>query len=250
MKVPAIFVINLDRSLDRLKSSESQLKDCGFKFERISAVDGKELVSDEIQKHYCKKKNNKEYHKELTRGEIGCYLSHRKVWQKIVDDKIEYAIILEDDFAIEGNINKTISTLNRIDFEWDYIKLATYKKRTRNIAFSQPINNMHLVLFNKAMAGTCAQAVSYSGAKKLLLNSAQFGRPIDIDLQYWWEKNIELFALLPYPFAPDLSLASDIAAMKPHDIKIKTKFWKRKLQQLDFIYRNNRERTQLIQKYK
>lgn len=248
MKVPDIFVINLDSSVERLKSSELRLKERGFKFERISAVNGKQLVCDEIEKNYSKKKNKKEYHKELTRGEIGCYLSHRKAWQKIVDDKIEYAIILEDDFTIVGDINKTISTLNRIDFEWDYIKLATYKKRTRNIAFSQPINNMNLVLFNKAMAGTCAQVVSYSGAKKLLLNSAQFGRPIDIDLQYWWEKNIELFALLPYPFAPDLTLESDIASMKPH--KIKTKFWKRKFQQLDFIYRNNRERTHLIQKYK
>lgn len=248
MKVPAIFVINLDSSVDRLISSELRLKDCGFKFERISAVNGKELLNDEIEKHYCKKKNNKEYYKELSRGEIGCYLSHRKIWQKIVDDKIEYAIILEDDFAIVGDINKTISTLNSIDFEWDYIKLATYKKRTRNIAFSQPINNMNLVLFNKAMAGTCAQAVSYSGAKKLLLNSSKFGRPVDIDLQYWWEKNIELFALLPYPFAPDLTLESDIASMKPP--KIQTKFWKRKFQQLHFIYRNNRERVHLIQKYK
>lgn len=250
MNQPPIFLINLDSSCERLALSQSRLERNNLSFTRISAINGTELSEQEVKQHYCETINETKYHKTLTRGEIGCYLSHKKVWQKIIDEKIEYAIILEDDFEVVGDIHKTISTINALSTSWDYIKLATYKSKTRNIAYRRTMNDMNLVIYNKAMAGTCAQAVSYQGAKNLLANSVKFGRPVDIDLQYWWEKNIELFALLPYAFSPDLNIKSDIAAMKLKNSKVSSNFWKRKYQQLNYLYKNNKERTELILKYK
>jgi len=246
--VPPIFVINLDRSAERLKLCEYRLKNVGFHFERITAVNGAELSTDELSQHYCKKQNQESYYKELTLGEVGCYLSHRKVWQKIVDTGIEYAIILEDDFFLMGDIEQTIKTLNKIEFDWDYIKLSGYKNRSREIAFRKKVNDMELVLFDKAMAGTCAQAVSLKGAKKLLTTSTSFGRPVDTDIQHWWEKDVELFALLPYLFAPDMELESEIAKIQPKKKQNKQYFWKRKWQQLKFMHKNKLERKRLIER--
>ena len=75
-----IFVINLDRSKNRWLESQNQLNGC--EVERVSAVDGAKLEAELLNACFDEGLNRQRYHKVLTSGEIGCYLSHRKVWQK------------------------------------------------------------------------------------------------------------------------------------------------------------------------
>lgn len=41
--------------------------------------------------------NTREYHHDLTSGAVGCFLSHLNVYQYIINHKLEYSLILEDD---------------------------------------------------------------------------------------------------------------------------------------------------------
>lgn len=69
------------------------------------------------------------------------------------------------------------------------IKLAEYGDRVRPTAYKFQLNNdFNLKIQEKVSAGTCAQAISLNGAKKILNNCIPFGRPIDTDYQFWWEK--------------------------------------------------------------
>jgi glycosyl transferase family 25 len=54
------------------------------------------------------------------------------------------------------------------------------------------------------------QIISLVGAKLLLKMSEKFGRPVDMDIQYWWESNIYVFGLQPYPFEINQKIDSDI----------------------------------------
>ena len=59
--------------------------------------------------------DNAWWKRDTTSGEIGCGISHHNIWQKIIDDNVETALILEDDFIKVKNFEDAI--LPNID--WD-----------------------------------------------------------------------------------------------------------------------------------
>ena len=87
-----VYVINMDKSVDRLKTIKKQEPILGKKITRISAIDGKILSKQQINDNstdlcssFCSK------------SMIGCFLSHKKAWQSVVTAGDSYAIIMEDD---------------------------------------------------------------------------------------------------------------------------------------------------------
>jgi len=236
-----VFLINLDKSTERLDSAKEQFEQIGLAFERISAIYGPDLTEQELLSHYSAVKNRKVYHKQLNAGEIGCYLSHRKVWQAIVDQSLDFAIVLEDDFSFNSNMHEAIAALGSIDFDWDYIKLAEHPVKRKAIR-SKQINAFSLITYDKVPSRTGAQAVSLAGAKKLLKASETFGRPIDIDLQYTWETKLALYGLKPYPVNLQSQFASEIDEIGKR-LTAKNRFISKAVDQLRFkvlnhFYRN------------
>jgi glycosyl transferase family 25 len=67
----------------------------------IPGIDGSCLSKDELKKEGVYKPINEL--NELTRGQIGCFFSHRKAWKYIVDHKLPFGFILEDDCEITPN---------------------------------------------------------------------------------------------------------------------------------------------------
>lgn len=204
-----VFVINLDSSTERLSKCKEQLDKQSIKFERVSAVLGVSLTQTEIDMFYSPELNQRYYYQSLTKGEIGCFMSHRKVWQQMIAQSIPYAFILEDDFVIQSNINNVIQDIKSLDFDWHYIKLSSYGKQ-RQVVAKLPLINHSLVRFGKQPAGTCAQVVSLAGARRLLKSTEKIGLPIDVALQHWWEIDVDILGLQPFPFIPNALEASDI----------------------------------------
>ena len=105
-----IYCINLDRRQDRWNYTSKQLRSDSLELKRVSAVDGKTLNLSGVDpkicaKHYTnyygmefkqlKKRNIPVYHRNASRSEIGCSLSHYKVWKDTLAEP--YTIIVEDD---------------------------------------------------------------------------------------------------------------------------------------------------------
>ncbi|WP_146027230.1 glycosyltransferase family 25 protein [Bowmanella denitrificans] len=201
MKRYQIFLINLDRSTIRLQHCLQQFAKFNIQFDRIPAIDGQYLSEQELQQHYDVSLNSKKYHKRMNRGEIACFLSHRQAWQRVISEGLDFALILEDDFILEDDLHKITQAISAMDMEWDYIKLAEYpiKRRAR---FSTKVEQFTLSSYDKVPSRTCAQLVSLSGAKKLLVGTEKFGRPVDVELQYWWEHKLNIYGLTPYIIKP------------------------------------------------
>jgi len=115
-----VYVINMDRSKDRLANMTEQLKGLGLDFIRVSAIDGKHLRKDDIinvTNSFCGSL--------CSPSIIGCFLSHKKTWQKVVDNNDKYAMILEDDCKLvdgfDQKLNDAIDELNKIDPEWEFL---------------------------------------------------------------------------------------------------------------------------------
>lgn len=105
-----IFVINLEKDKDRLDYMANSLSQFNFKnWERIDAVYGKYLPDLE------------KYGKILNPSQIGCYLSHLKTYQKIVDQNLDYGVILEDDVTLTEWFPKLEEILQSVPKDFDVI---------------------------------------------------------------------------------------------------------------------------------
>ena len=106
-----IYVINWPNSVDRRNSIIKELAKYNLQFELISGVYGKEVdrKSKEIfdEESYVIKNNflTRSYvNGKLTDGELGCAISHLKVYKTIVKNKEDGALVLEDDISLDVNI--------------------------------------------------------------------------------------------------------------------------------------------------
>ena len=236
-----IYLINLDQSTDRLVQCDRVLKQHNLAYERVPAVLGKELTQEQIDACYDADENRKHYYRTLSQGEIGCYLSHRKCWQKIAESELPFGIVLEDDIKVVGDVHKAIELIEAVDFDWDLIKLAPYNRKTRKEMLAHPLApGFDLVIHNKPMSGCAATIYSKAGAQKLLDATEKFYRPVDTDIQHFWEKGITVWSLAPYVFQQNLDSESTITATRKHNVK---RHWARKVQQVREFF-NNRKAVQ------
>ena len=123
----AVYVINLDRSADRLAHMTAQLDSIGLEFERIPAVEGAHLQLDgncgdefSIDFDYWRKY----HHRNVTASEIGCYLSHIKALETFLASSLSFALILEDDAEIAPDLVEVLHAIAVRAAEWDLVKLC------------------------------------------------------------------------------------------------------------------------------
>ena len=207
-----VFLINLDKSTERREKCEAELNKYGIPFERVAGVYGNDVPDEEVERVYDSRQNQRRYKKVLGRGEIGCYLSHIKCWQKIVDDGLDYAVILEDDFKLNDAFKDFEGLFEQLQ-DWDYVRLA-FSSRNVPICQREPITSVYdLVYYKKVPINTLAQAVSLQGAKKLLENSKCFFRPVDVDMKHYWEKGINVLGIDPPLIKDRFDFSSEIERM-------------------------------------
>jgi hypothetical protein len=101
--LPPVFVLNLDRSHQRWQNTQEQLLRAGLEVQRLSAVDGRLMSREELLKVSTRMALFLQ-----PRGVIGCYLSHRRFWQMVVDRKMDYAVILEDDVKLVDGFKEKV----------------------------------------------------------------------------------------------------------------------------------------------
>ena len=131
-----VYVINLDAAKKRLAHFKDQFKGCdlsrGRAPIRISAVDGrtielKGVVSSRAYKEIsmAEKTGFRQKHYELSRGAVGCYLSHIHAWQSLLKSDKHAAIIMEDDALLYPTIQSyLVQEVKVIPDDWDIVLLG------------------------------------------------------------------------------------------------------------------------------
>jgi GR25 family glycosyltransferase involved in LPS biosynthesis len=120
-----IYVINMDKSTDRLEHMNSQIPTIGKQFKRIQAVEGSKLSSEEI-----KSVSDLTCSLFCTYSMIGIFLSHKKAWETMINNNDSYAIIMEDDCSVvetfQDDLKNCINELSTSDPEWDFLYLGCF----------------------------------------------------------------------------------------------------------------------------
>jgi glycosyl transferase family 25 len=229
-------LINMDRSKKRLQRCDLLLKAQNIKYHRIAGIDGGQLSPKQLKDVLAPQFSA--YYKVLSTGEIGCYLSHRKCWQYLVDRKLNYAVILEDDFTLEDELAKIHQYITAIKTQWDCVKLMEYQHK-RKAVMTLTCLDKQLIRYDKIPSCTTGYVISQEGAKKMLAHSVKISRPVDIDFQYWWESDILMYGLKPYMVSVNLAQESTIDQARQCE-NIRKSVLKQYTQKI-YFYRNNKK---------
>jgi len=105
-----VFVINLPHRTDKKEHMLRQSEALGIPLTIMEAVNGNQLSDRQIQE------NVHDYPAcSLSKGVIGCALSHIKVYKKMVDEGIPLALVLEDDALMGSNLKKVLEAIHALD---------------------------------------------------------------------------------------------------------------------------------------
>lgn len=105
MKVP-VYVVSLKRDSERRNKILKDFSELDIEFRFFDAIDAKDSRNADL----IESMRDKGVGHEMTDGEIACTLSHQFVYQDMLSNNIDWAIILEDDVIVDHRF-KTFLTL-------------------------------------------------------------------------------------------------------------------------------------------
>lgn len=204
-----VFVINLDRDTARLAACGAMLDEAGIAWARIPAVNGRALSPAELAAAYDPKANLARAKYPLVPPEIGCYLSHIRVWQAIVDAGLPMAVVLEDDFTLTGDLAGVIAALAEDQGAWDIAKLFSFRPDARLMGARDLMGGVRIGFPYRVPSTTLGYAIRRDAAMRLLQVSTPFFRPIDEDHKFFWEKDLRIALVQPQPLKVGLQDAAE-----------------------------------------
>lgn len=197
---PKILIISIRP--ERLKRCRERLGVLNDFVVDVVGIDGRSLTGQEDFVQPVNELNRP------TRGQIGCFLSHREAWQRIVQEGWENALIIEDDADLRPTtqtvkaIQTALTELKEAQQEWDLFYVARNPmlcKHRRKIS-------KHVVEVGKTW-GLFAYVVTQAAANELIQVSQVMVHPVDILVSCTRRAAKRKFAISPIPFlvAPETS---------------------------------------------
>lgn len=108
-----IFVINLDRDVERMAILRRRMEDLALEYERFSAVYAKALPQKEKNAAVRRFRWRCAVGRRPFDGEIGCALSHYSIFRKMIAENLPMVCILEDDVVIDERIRLVLENLEK-----------------------------------------------------------------------------------------------------------------------------------------
>ncbi|XP_027822172.1 inactive glycosyltransferase 25 family member 3 isoform X5 [Ovis aries] len=235
-----VFVISLARRPDRRERMLTSLWEMEVSGRVVDAVDGRMLNSSvmrtlgvELLPGYQDPYSGR----TLTKGEVGCFLSHYSIWEEVVTRGLAQVVVFEDDVRFESNFKGRLEQLmEEVEAEklpWDLIYLGRKQVNPEEEAVVEGLP--HLVVAGYSY-WTLAYVLSLAGARKLLA-SQPLRRMLPVDeflpimfdqhpneqyKAHFWPRDLQAFSARPLLAAPthyagDAEWLSDTETSSPWD---------------------------------
>ncbi|WP_245411888.1 glycosyltransferase family 25 protein [Phyllobacterium leguminum] len=190
MPIP-VYVINLDRSHERLQAVKDSAARFHVAIHRIPAVDGRALLPSSLAD--LDEAGFRRYHgKNVMPAEIGCYFSHLNALREIANGDAPHAVIVEDDIIFTHDFVPFIDALAQVS-GWDAVKLVNHRtplfRSFRRIGSRFSIGRCA----HGPLGSSAAYVVTREGAKKILAALRPMRIPYDIALERGWSGNYAIF---------------------------------------------------------
>lgn len=184
--IPKVYVINMDKSTDRLEKISQEFSREVLGFERFKAVDGSKFDIVQLERDETYLYSPDRNYPRMTNGEFGNYFSHLKVLKQVVKDNA-LAIVVEDDIILtNGFLGKFQEVIRTAPTDWDLIFLGTYSLQLYPLINGRgffPWDDGLELIDAQRHTGTYGYVVSPAGAKKLVDNMLPVVLPTDLKWQ-------------------------------------------------------------------
>lgn len=168
------YVISLTTATNRREHIKTEFGKQNIHFEFFDAVTPNDIEHISTQLNIPLVNNQR-----LSLGEKACFLSHVCLWQKMIDDDLEYVAIFEDDVYLGENAIAFLKD-DWLSFPFDIIKLETWHEL---VHLSKPAiyhQGRTLHPLKSTHVGACGYVLHRLGATKLL----DFIRQLDEQERY------------------------------------------------------------------
>jgi glycosyl transferase, family 25 len=218
-----VFVINLPRDTQRRQHMSRLLGALDLCGEFIAAVDGRTLSAAD-RSAYDPDRALRVYGVPMMDTEIGCYLSHYRLYERIVREEIETALILEDDLEISPDLPALLQDLlARAGDEWQVVRLESLRARVREprsrefagTRVADLSGGAGLYRLGTHVLGAGAYLIRREGAARMLEYGRRIFMPIDHTMDRFWENGIVPYVVRPFPVRQRADFESRIGARGP-----------------------------------
>lgn len=115
----------------------------GIDYEVFEAVDGSNLAKADLDEIEFLEGYEDPYHKRpMKKGEIGCFLSHYRIWEEVARSRYSRVVVFEDDVRFLENstieLTEMVEDLMKMRTEWDLIYLGRKKMSPHGDEFFVP----------------------------------------------------------------------------------------------------------------
>lgn len=214
-----IFVINLVTSPDRRRACAEQFARVGLTPTFVEAVDGRKMDPADISRIVDERGRLRRAPKPLSPAEVGCYLSHWRVLEKIVADDIPQALVMEDDLLIGEALPRVLAALATEALPpYEMIKLGISEPLTKAFEPILPLTETaSLVRHHNVVNSNLAYVVTKAGARRFLRYGMPIRYPVDVAMNRSWRHDLDILGVRPWPVLPNPAFASTIGADRFED---------------------------------
>jgi glycosyl transferase family 25 len=204
-KTIAIYLVNLERSQDRLKAVTPLCQELGFPFYRINAVDGYKLTDETLRQFVDCQRYQSLMGRSPYKGEVGCALSHIKIWKALLESPYSYALVLEDDVAFSPvKLRQLVLWLLKENSLWDICNLDIGKRASGHLVKTLASKDGYRICqeYFKTYR-TSAYLINRKAARQLFNKALPLITPIDLYYTRHWELGVKYTTLHPSPVTQD-----------------------------------------------
>jgi glycosyl transferase family 25 len=209
-----VFLIHMEKNADRLENFNKYYYNSDLKFKKFEifpAIVGKHInLIDHVSPNgynqilMTEKTKKRIHHYDLTRGAVGCYLSHLSIYKKLIKSKLKYSIVFEDDSIMAADFyERLLYGLSVIPDDWDILLLGV-------MCLKCDIKKDYIKI--NRFWGTHGYIVKKEGAIKLIeYMDKPISKQIDADISLLIKRGlINVYAINPIIVAQDTKFGSDI----------------------------------------
>lgn len=147
---------------------------------------------------------------EMTPGEVGCFMSHRSLWQQCAQSDDVAWCILEDDVVLGPNFVGKIALAMDTAGEWDILRLMSERWDRQGKLYLRVNNEFRLMRYVRQPQGTAAYLIRPDAAKVLLKHTEKMRDAVDKMMDQYWLHGLRMLVLEPALVSIDVKLPSII----------------------------------------
>lgn len=179
-------VVNLEKDVSRWVDLSKRFEDSFSVIpQRVVGVYAAEQLSDvDLQRLRPDKEFPPLYPREITVGEVGCFLSHRKCWQLFLESEADWALVMEDDIYFTRQAKIFVESTDWMPSGVDVCQICSYKPESEEYFVEEDSlvlgGGFSLIKARSPISyGTQAYWINRKAARVALEKSKRITGPVD-----------------------------------------------------------------------